>query len=124
MRKILFAVCLLPLPALAQDDVPGLTPESEVQGAPSAEMDEGLDLMQRGLESILRGFAEEMKPAIGEMSRALEDMRPMAIQLMELMKNVDQYEAPVMLDNGDILIRRKTTPTPLPEPPKDGEIDL
>jgi hypothetical protein len=124
MRTILLALCLMPLPAFAQDDVPGLTPESEVPVAPSAEMDEGLDLMQRGLESILRGFAEEMKPAIGEMSRALEDMRPMAIQLMELMKNVDQYEAPVMLDNGDILIRRKTAPAPLPEPPKEGEIDL
>lgn len=31
------------------------------------------------------------------------------------------YEPPVILPNGDILIRRK--PAPLP-PPEDGEIDL
>ena len=41
-----------------------------------------------------------------------------ALQLM--LKAIPQYEAPVVLDNGDILIRRKhpeNDPAPTPEPP-------
>jgi hypothetical protein len=62
-----------------------------------------------------------MQPAIEDMGRALSEMRPMAEDLMRLMDNIGNYEAPVVLENGDILIRRKPPP---PEPLKEGEIEL
>jgi hypothetical protein len=40
---------------------------------------------------------------------------------MRLIDDIGNYEAPVVLDNGDILIKRKpAAPTPL----KEGEVEL
>jgi hypothetical protein len=76
------------------------------------------------VESILQGLVTGMRPALDDMSRALTEMRPMAEQLMTLIDNIGNYEAPVVLENGDILIRRKpVVPAPM-GPPKEGETDL
>jgi hypothetical protein len=56
-------------------------------------------------------------------------MKPMADQLFRLIDDIGNYEAPVVLENGDILIKRKpAAPAPLPAPPpaplKEGEVEL
>jgi hypothetical protein len=105
-----FALPLAALPAAAQEQ-PAL-PDSPSTGA---------ELIERGMQSLLQGLFTEMRPALDEMSRALSDLRPMAEQLMRLVDDIGNYEAPVVLENGDILIRRKPAP---PAPLREGEIDL
>ena len=70
----------LPAPASAQD-----------RGGEPAE--EGFGLMERGLGMLMEGLGDEMAP--------------MLRQLRELAGELDRYEAPEMLPNGDIIIRRK-----------------
>jgi hypothetical protein len=57
-----------------------------------------------------------------------EDMLPLMEQLSEKMSDLNTYEAPEVLPNGDIIIRRKpqTKPAPDTEPKvnPDGSIDL
>jgi hypothetical protein len=112
IAMILFA-SMIPVPAAAQDQPPMPAPEDRMQ--------EGADLLERGMRSILEGFFTEMQPAIEDMGRALTEMRPMAEELLKLMDNIGNYDAPVVLENGDILIRRKPKP---PEPLKEGEVEL
>jgi hypothetical protein len=88
---------------------------------PERGMEEGVDLLQRGMRSILDGFFTEMQPTIDEMGRALTELRPMADQLFGLIDDIGNYDAPVVLDNGDILIRRKPA---APAPLKEGEVEL
>ena len=119
MRYSVLMLMLLALPAPAQE-APALPPSG-------GSVQEGVDLLQRGMQSILDGLVTEMQPAIDGMSRALTEMRPLADQLFTLIDNIGNYEAPVMLENGDILIRRKPAapvPQPLPAPLKEGEVDL
>jgi hypothetical protein len=107
---------LFALPAHAQEaPAPGPVPEGTEQG---------MELIERGMRSILEGFFTEMQPAIEDMGRALTEMRPMAEQLLKLIDDIGNYEAPVVLENGDILIRRKPAPPEPPEPLKEGEIEL
>lgn len=109
---ICLALSLAPLPSAAQDaPAPG-----GVEG--------GADLIERGVRSILEGLFTEMQPALEDMGRALNEMRPMAEQLLKLIDDIGNYEAPVVLENGDILIRRKPEPAAPPRPLQDGEIEL
>ena len=97
--------------------------------------------MEEGAQMFLRGLMEELDPAIrelegiaGEIEPAFRDMaRQMGPAFAEIMATIDNirfYEAPVILDNGDILIRRRAdappyepeNPEPMDEPA--GEIDL
>jgi hypothetical protein len=114
MRRALLVLTLTALPAFGQE-----TPPSGSGG-----VDEGVDLLQRGMQSILEGLFTEMQPAIQDMGRALNEMRPMAEQLLKLVDDIGNYEAPVVLENGDILIRRKPKAPEPRDPPKEGEIDL
>jgi len=107
MRRVAFAMllALAAPPAAAQDRPP--------DGPPT-----GTELIERGMQSLLEGLFTEMRPALDEMGRALSDLRPMAEELMRLVDDIGNYEAPVILDNGDILIRRK------PAPLREGEVEL
>ena len=126
MRWIILPLSLLAAPAFAEEGMPGLPPDDGDTGG--AQVQDGMDLLGLGLQTLLQGFATEMQPHLDEMGQALEKMKPMLIQLSELMKNADQYEMPVMLENGDILIRRKPAPPPgappQEEPEAGGQIDL
>ena len=52
------------------------------------------------------------------MKRFADRMAPMVGQLKEMVDDLDAYEAPEMLENGDIIIRRKREkPAPADEPP-------
>ena len=92
--------------------------------------------MEEGAKLFLRGLMSEMEPALDGMAEALEEARPyledlgpQLTELVRLMGDIRNYEAPVMLPNGDILIRRRPdAPTLHPEGPKlpgpNGEIEL
>ena len=115
MRRMLIALLVaLPLPAAAQD--------------------EGSGPMERGLRLFMDGLRDEMEPALRDLEGLTRDAAPLLRRLQESLGSVvgdlDAYEAPEFLPNGDILIRRRS---PLPpadepevpvEPNADGTLDL
>jgi hypothetical protein len=126
--RLVLALCLLAAPALAEE--PPLTPEAE---------DEGFRLMEEGMKLVMRGMMQEMQPTLDEMGKALEEagpaleglgseIGPKLRQLITMIDDIRNYDAPVMLPNGDILIRRNAPllppPDALPQPGPNGEIDL
>jgi hypothetical protein len=70
-----------------------------------SDVEEGFSLFEEGARLILRGLMAEMEPALRDLERVIEGL--------------DAYEAPEVLPNGDIIIRRKR---PL-EPEGDIEVD-
>jgi hypothetical protein len=127
--RLVFVLCLAAVPALAQE-----TPSP----APRAEEENGFSLMEEGAMLVLRGLMSEMEPALDEMGKALDELGPaleglgqeIGPKLRQLVAMVDDfknYDAPVMLPNGDILIRRKAPLLPVepdPVPGPNGEIEL
>ncbi|WP_417262838.1 AAA+ family ATPase [Celeribacter sp.] len=97
MKKIaLIPMLFLAAPALAED-----TPSDPA---------EGWNLLREGSKLLLEHLFEEMGPALEELEGYVDDL--------------NAYEAPVILPNGDILIRRKPEGTPeVPNTPDEG-IDL
>lgn len=99
-------------------------------GVASAQEDSGLSMMERGAQLFFEGLLNEMEPALDEMQNFAESMGPGLAQMMDqmgpafadLMERIDDlsnYEPPVMLPNGDIIIRRK------PEAPElSGPVDI
>jgi len=76
--------------------------------AQTNDLDEGMDLLEKGAQLLLRGLMNEMSPAIRELEDALRDL--------------SVYHPPEILPNGDIIIRRKDPLTP--DVGDDGEIEL
>ncbi|MBJ2151013.1 hypothetical protein JC607_09065 [Paracoccus sp. IB05] len=141
----MLAVAPLPLPHLHPAHA-----EAETGAGPrEAETEKGFSLIEEGAKLLLRGLMSEMEPSVTELEGAVREIMPeleaqigaLGPQLRELarlMKDVTNYEMPVMLDNGDILIRRKdplppgtdpelrdpavphTPPMPRPWPPQPG----
>ncbi len=95
--------------------------------AQAQEEDErGLSLMERGAQMFMEGIMKEMAPAIDGLEDLADQMGPalrsfakeMGPKLGEILDEVEDwsvYEAPEILPNGDIIIRRKPEP-PLEEP--------
>ncbi len=88
----------------------------------------GFNLMEEGAKLFLRGMMQQMEPAIDELEGFMSEMEPamrsfaqeMGPKMQSLFEKVEdwsKYEAPEVLPNGDIIIRRK------PAAPGD-EIDL
>ncbi|SMX49465.1 hypothetical protein [Maliponia aquimaris] len=122
----LFALSLIAAPLAAQDD------------------DDGLNLMEEGARLFLRGLMTEMEPALRELDEAAREMEPllrdfaleMGPALSDLLGQVEDwtlYHPPEMLENGDIILRRRVPlepemPEPDPEadalPDTDEKIDL
>jgi len=101
--------------------------------APPAYGDEGgPDLMGRGVELLLEGLRQEMGPALEELrgladsiGPALQDfvaeMGPALRQLLDEVEDWSAYHPPEMLENGDIIIRRKPD---TPSPPLQDDIEI
>lgn len=94
---------------------------------------EGLSLMERGVELFMRGLMDDMEPAINDMrdmvdefgpqmQELLQKMGPKLDELLEQIDDITNYEAPEILPNGDIIIRRKPD-APLLEQDED-QIEL
>jgi hypothetical protein len=128
--RLALVLSLCAAPVLAQDTGPAPVPE-----------DDGFGLVQEGARMVLRGLMNEMQPALDEMSKALgqvgpalegfsEEIRPKIAELISMIDDFSNYDAPVMLPNGDILIRRNAPLTPEPALPDEaapgpsGEIEL
>jgi len=96
MIALLLAAPPAATPAVAQD-----------RPAPEGDMGEGIDLLGEGLRLFLKGLGDEMEPTLRDLA---EQAQPVLRQLMELIDDIDAYEMPEKLPNGDIIIRRKTPP--------------
>lgn len=111
--------------------------------ASAQDRDDGLSLMEEGSRLFLRGLMTEMEPMLKELDKAARDAEPylrgfiveMGPALQDILEQVDDwtvYQAPEMLENGDIIIRRKVplipddTPKtkPVPAPKPEEKIDL
>lgn len=93
----------------------------EASPAPPGDVDNGVSLMEEGAKLLLKGLLSNMEPAMQEMGRALTEMQPALNNLLTMMGDVTKYHAPELLDNGDIIIRRKT---PAELAPTGPEVDL
>lgn len=121
MKHIILAACLaLPLPAIAQED---------------GEIEDGFSLMEQGAKLLFRGIMSEMEPAIddfaglaGELEPALEmlasEMGPALLEMIQTLDSVRYYEAPEILPNGDIIIRRSPDAPEYAPAPEGEVIDL
>ena len=96
---------------------------------------DGLSLMEQGAKLLLRGLLEEMEPAIEDLKGMGEEMSDTMAQwgaqmgpaLADLMARIDDmrnYDAPEILPNGDIIIRRKPDAPVYEMDPETGAIDL
>ncbi|MFZ9198802.1 MAG: AAA+ family ATPase [Paracoccaceae bacterium] len=124
MKHLVVALCLCAAPAWAQDPP-----------APD-EVEEGFSLMEEGAKLLLKGLMADMEPALDEMGKALsdlepalKDLQPRMLELLALVDDLTNYQAPERLENGDILIRRKAdapAPPPLPDTSEDTapQVDL
>jgi len=127
--RLALTLCLVAAPAFAEE-LPPLGP------APAE--DDGFSLMEEGAKLLLRGLMSEMEPALDEMGKALDEVGPALQefgteigprlrQLVAMIDDFKNYDAPVMLPNGDIIIRRNAPLLPVdPDliPGPDGRIEL
>lgn len=86
MKRIALIMMLLAGPLAAEDAAP-------------SEGSEGWNMLREGSRLLLQQLFEEMGPALEDLEGFVDDL--------------NAYEAPEILPNGDILIRRK------PDRPKD-----
>ncbi|WP_296375930.1 AAA+ family ATPase [Yoonia sp.] len=104
MLATTLAIALCVGPVMAQDD------EADIPG--------GFNLIEEGAKMLMRGLMSEIEPKIDELRGSIETMGPaiaafarqMGPALTELLDQVDDlrnYQAPEMLPDGDIIIRRK-----------------
>ncbi len=103
--------------------------------AQEAEEERGLSLMERGAQMLMEGLMREMEPAMDGLQGMAEDVGPalrdfaaqMGPALRDLMQEVEDwsvYHPPEMLENGDIIIRRKTPQEQQNAPDPDAQIDI
>lgn len=120
-------------PAMAQTTAPETVPDT-LTPAPEAPTDptpgEGLGLIEEGARLFFRGIISEMEPMLDSLrDRAVEiepalralarQMGPALVEMMTRIDDIRHYEAPELLENGDIIIRR--SPDAPPFVPRDPD---
>lgn len=99
-------------------------------GPAASEEETGRSLLERGAELFLEGLLQEMEPALDEMQELgaqltpsfrnfMAEMGPALTQLFDKVEDWSRYHPPEILENGDVIIRRKQD---LPAPQDDVEI--
>lgn len=91
-------------PTLAVAMMAGLSATAPVM-ADEDKLHDGWSMLSQGTKLLLEGLSEQAQPAIADLATRLGDM--------------SAYETPVILPNGDILIRRKV-PTNAAATPDSG----
>lgn len=92
-------------------------------------------LMERGAQMFMEGLMQEMAPALDDLAALLEDAGPalqsfmteMGPKLRDVFDRVEDwsvYEAPQVMENGDIIIRRKPDAPELPPLQPAPQIEL
>jgi len=123
MTRAGIVLCLLLLcgPSGAQSIDPAVPP------GPDPNAEEGLSLMERGAQILLRSMIERMQPQLDQMgddmAATLSDMQPALQELARIIGDIRNYDPPEVLPNGDIIIRRKR-PAPAMPPGSETEIEL
>jgi len=116
MKRIACAALVLTL---------GAMPAAAEEAPPST--GEGFNLIEEGARIILRSLMDEVEPRLKEMhdglGEAMDEMGPALQKLAEMIDDIRNYEAPEVLPNGDIIIRRKRPEAPA-VPGSNGEIEL
>lgn len=126
---IAFSLALTALPVAAQEDA---APEAEAPSEGFSLMEEGAKLFLKGLQSQMEpaldgveDFASKFGPAFGSF---LKEMGPALSEMAGKVEDWSVYEAPEMLPNGDIILRRKPEitleETPEIELDEDGSTEL
>lgn len=77
---------------------------------------DGTSLMERGAQQFLEGLLREMEPALDGMKAFVDEMGPAMVELLDQIEDWSVYEPPEILENGDIIIRRKPDPDTRPDP--------
>lgn len=114
MRCLLVILCLA-TPALAEDEPPSL--------------------MERGAQMFIEGLLKEMEPTLDELQslagRAgpamrdfLQSMGPKLGEILDQVEDWSVYHPPEILENGDIIIRRKADDSPPAQLGDGDEIEL
>lgn len=87
------------------------------------------NLIERGLRLFLDGLAQEMEPALEGLQdlgpglrQFMMEMGPSLRGLVDEVQDWSDYQAPEILPNGDIIIRRK--PKEIEIPKDDNQIDI
>jgi hypothetical protein len=111
LAPLMVAVLLAATPAAAQT--------GDVPAPPKGDMGEGIDLLGEGLRLFFKGLGDEMEPTLRDLA---DQMQPAIRKLMELIDDMDAYQMPEKLPNGDIIIRRKRPPLPGVTPEDGTEI--
>ncbi len=97
MKRVIAAFCLFAMPALAETPAP-----------PVGDVDRGLSLMEQGAQLLFQHMMKQVEPSLQDMTDALKQAQPKIMDLMAMMGDIQNFHAPMVLPNGDILIRRKT----------------
>ena len=90
----------------------------------------GKSLMEQGVELFFEGLRQEMEPALESLQGMAEEFGPSIRSFLEVMgpalaelateiRDWSAYEAPEMLPNGDIIIRKKVKPEEQPAPEQE-----
>ena len=119
---IILTLGLVAQPALAQEDG---------QGAD----EDGFSLMEEGARLFMRGIMTEMEPAIDEMRKSLDELGPAFAEfaqsvgpafaaLLDKVDDIRHYQAPEILPNGDIIIRRSPDAPAWTPPEDEGAVEL
>ena len=107
--------------AVAQTQ-PEPIPLPPLTAPPAASPEEGVDLIERGAGILFRHLFEQVAPEMGQISREMSDalalLGPAVSDLSVLVDDMQNYETPERLENGDIIIRRRPG---APPPPPVGE---
>lgn len=105
------------------------------QDGPDPQTEEGFDLMEEGARMLMRGLMNEMEPTIDALRDSFQEMGPAFAEfaqsvgpafaeLLDQIDDLSNYDAPELLPNGDIIMRRRPD-APVWEPEFDGsEIEL
>lgn len=76
-------------------------------------VDQGFSLLEQGARIIMRSLLDDIEPELGQMRDGLQDamgaIKPQLRDLARMIDEIDAYEAPQKLPNGDIILRRKRT---------------
>ncbi|PTW44275.1 AAA+ family ATPase [Rhodovulum kholense] len=115
---LLLALSLAAPPVAAQDGAP-------LDGTGGAndpgDLDQGLDLLGEGMRKLFKGLGDEIQPRMRDFAEAAE---PVLSRLMDLIDDLDAYQMPERLPNGDIIIRRKPDAPPLADPDPGDDIEI
>lgn len=115
------ALGLTVLPAMAQ----------QIEPVPPIRSDEGFSLMEEGAKLLFRGLMTELEPtldnmgkALSEIEPALRDLEPKLRQIIGMVDDLRNYHPPELLENGDIIMRRKLPSELAPDAPQPPEVEL